>query len=93
MPHQAASSMDYTRWDDAKAIASGRPRINLLKHIAAIQLDRTENGSEKLGLVSQLPQGAELDICGDGFSARTAKVRWAGQLNFVQDLTHSDNTS
>ena len=61
----------------------------LSKNIAAIQLlpgDGT--GETRLGMITQLPSGAEVRICGEGFNERTVRVRWGGGYYFVflQDL-------
>jgi hypothetical protein len=63
-------------------------QITVSRNIAAIQIERAEDGQEKLGVISQLPQGAALDICGEGFNSRTVKVGWRGQhyFVFIQDL-------
>ena len=58
--------------------------VILAKPIAAIQvLPARENGLLRLGLLSRLPAGAVLHICGDGFDKRTAKVLVDGQYYFV----------
>ena len=58
--------------------------VILAKPIAAIQvLPARENGLFRLGLLSRLPAGAVLHICGDGFDKRTAKVLVDGQYYFV----------
>jgi hypothetical protein len=64
------------------------PETTLCKNIAAIQIRPAGNGEEHLGLLSQLPKGAELHICGDGFNSRTVKVEWRGHFYFVfmQDI-------
>ncbi|MGH9584451.1 MAG: hypothetical protein ACRD4O_16125 [Bryobacteraceae bacterium] len=63
-------------------------QITLSKNIAAIPLDHGEDGEERLGVISQLPRGAELGLRGPGFDSRTVKVIWSGQQYFVfiQDL-------
>jgi hypothetical protein len=63
-------------------------QITLSKNTAAIQLERGADGQEQLGTISQLPEGAEIQICGPGFDARTIKVRWCNQYFFMfsQDL-------
>ena len=58
-------------------------QIKLSKNVAAIELQPTENGKTQLGVISQLPKGAELEICGDGFNARTMKVHCRGRHYFV----------
>lgn len=62
--------------------------IALPKNIAAIQIQHAEDGRSQLGVIAELPESAELDVCGEGFNARTVKVRWAGQYYFVfmQDI-------
>jgi hypothetical protein len=58
--------------------------VLLTKPVAAIQvLPARENGLLRLGLLSRLPAGAVLHICGDGFDERTAKVLVDGQYYFV----------
>lgn len=59
----------------------------LYKKVAAIQIHARENDKD-VGFVSQLPKGAELRICGNGFNTRTVKVEWRGQFYFVfvQDI-------
>ncbi|MGC2657793.1 MAG: hypothetical protein WA324_07430 [Bryobacteraceae bacterium] len=60
----------------------------LSRNIAAIQVEPYGRESSRLGVITQLPEGAELDPCGDGFDERTIKVKWQGSCYFVflQDL-------
>lgn len=60
----------------------------LSKNIAAIQVVPHECETSRLGVITQLPEGAQLDACGDGFDDRTIKVKWQGCCYFVflQDL-------
>ena len=62
--------------------------FTLPKNIAAIQLQRTERGEERLGAISQLPRDAHLRVCGEGFNPRTVKVQCRGFFYFVflQDI-------
>ena len=66
------------------------PRVLCLaKNIAAIQVLPALTGHEpRLGMITQLPQGAELHVCGEGFNERTVRVRWAEGFYFVflQDI-------
>jgi len=56
----------------------------LPKHVSAIQILPSEDGEHtRLGLISQLPQGAELIIGGPGFSEGTIRVRCGGAWYFV----------
>lgn len=63
-------------------------QIILSKNIPAIPLEHTEDGEERLGAISQLPRGAELEPCGPGFDRRTVRVLWSGQhyFVFIQDV-------
>jgi hypothetical protein len=61
----------------------------LSKNIAAIQVLPADGpGEPRLGMITQLPEGAELELCGEGFNERTVRVRWAEGFYFVflQDL-------
>lgn len=57
--------------------------ITLSKIIAAINIRETEDGHMRLGLIAQLPTGAQLEVCGEGFNERTLKVRWEDRFYFV----------
>ena len=57
--------------------------VILFGPVAAIQITPTENGQPRLGVLSRLPAGTMLHICGDGFDERTAKVCVNGQYYFV----------
>ena len=63
-------------------------RITLSKDVAAIQIEASEAGRPRYGLISQLPKGAELIVCGDGFNNRTARVNCHGfhYFVFLQDI-------
>jgi hypothetical protein len=61
----------------------------LSRRIAAIRLMHAADGrGGKPGAILQLPPGARLDYCGEGYNDRTAKVHYAGEFYFVflQDL-------
>jgi hypothetical protein len=55
----------------------------MVKNISALQVTYTENGSEVLGMFTQLPRDGGLRICGDGFNDRTIKVNFRGLYYFV----------
>jgi hypothetical protein len=57
--------------------------VFLATQISAIQILPREDGRLILGLLSSLPAGAVLRICGEGFDERTAKVFVNGQYYFV----------
>ena len=50
--------------------------------ISAIHLEPSPNGA-KLGLITQIPAGVRLGVCGDGYNDRTVKVCWEDQFYFV----------
>jgi hypothetical protein len=56
--------------------------------IAAFEIISGEGANQRLGPVCRLPQGACLEVCGDGFNERTIKVRCGYRCYFVflQDL-------
>lgn len=53
------------------------------KSVSAIQIMAAEDGSRRLGLITQLPEGAQIDVGGPGFNDRTVKVRCGGSSYFV----------
>jgi hypothetical protein len=58
--------------------------FTLDKTVSAIQILPSEHGEPtQLGLITQLPQGAEIEIGGPGFSDRTVSVRCSGASYFV----------
>jgi hypothetical protein len=67
--------------------AVSRP-IKLPKQVSAIQLLVGADAPARLGLIANLPSGAQVDLCGAGFNERTAKIRYGDRYYFVflQDL-------
>lgn len=61
----------------------GGPAVTLSRFISAIQLVRQNDGTAKLGLLTQLSPGTQIIPCGDGFNAKTIKVSVRGQWFFV----------
>jgi len=63
-------------------------KIAILKPISAIQVFENEDGTSRMGLLSQIGPGVVLEPCGKGFNERTAKVRVRGYYYYVflQDL-------
>jgi hypothetical protein len=58
--------------------------FTLASSVSAIQILPTEDGERtRLGLITQLPVGAEIEIGGPGFSDRTVSVRCSGASYFV----------
>lgn len=48
-----------------------------------MQIIPDDNGKLRLGTLIRLPDGAEVEICGEGFNDRTAKVRLGGATYYV----------
>jgi hypothetical protein len=65
----------------------------LSQEILAMELIPNRKGEMQLGPLSSIPDGAHLEICGEGFNDRTAKVRWRGRFYFVflQDLENQSS--
>jgi hypothetical protein len=56
----------------------------LPKIVSAIQiLPSDESGTSRLGLLTQLPEGAEIEIGGPGFDDRTVQVKCGNAVYFV----------
>ena len=56
----------------------------LPKIVSAIQiLPSDESGSSRLGLLTQLPEGAEIEIGGPGFNDATLRVRCGNSFYYV----------
>lgn len=72
--------IDVISMQDSDAHAS---RGVLSRKASAVQFESRPNGATKLGLICQLPPGAEVELCGDGYSDRTVKVRYKDHFYFV----------
>lgn len=55
----------------------------LVRNISAIQVLPSEDGSNRLGLITQLPQGVEVTVGGIGFNESTVRVLCGGGSYFV----------
>ena len=55
----------------------------LAKNAPAMQVVPDGTGKLRLGTLTRLPDGAEVQICGEGFNDRTAKVVWGGSTYYV----------
>ena len=56
----------------------------LARNVSAIQiLPGNEADRSKLGLITQLPEGVQLDFTGPGFDDRTVRVRYSGNAYYV----------
>ena len=63
-------------------------RYTLPKDTLAIGLASTTDGHPRLEPISKIPEGADVEYCGEGLNERMLKVRWQGKFYFVfsQDL-------
>jgi hypothetical protein len=55
----------------------------LIKSVSAIPIISAEDGSRRLGLITQLPEGVQIEMGGPGFNDRTIKVRCGGTSFFI----------
>jgi hypothetical protein len=80
---ESSEAADVDAVSIPNTVPSGRTYV-LSKNIRAIQITPEGEGEQAgLGLIIQLPEGAELDVCGNGFDNRTAKVRCNDAFYFV----------
>jgi hypothetical protein len=65
----------------------------LPKKVAAMQAFGTGDSTTGSGMFAELPEGAQVDVFGDGFNSRTVKVKWQSQFYFVflQDIEAPDS--
>jgi hypothetical protein len=73
---------------------AGYPKTTyvLSRNISAIQVIPDGTGRMRLGMIHQLPEGAEVDICGEGFNDRTKKISCEGGYYYVfkEDIEAGD---
>jgi hypothetical protein len=55
----------------------------LARNAPAMQIIPDGSGKLRLGALVRLPDGAEVEICGEGFDDRTAKIIWQGSSYYV----------
>jgi hypothetical protein len=69
--------------------------VVLQKCVSAIPITLGKNGKTEMAPIAMLPEGAALQICGDGFDEMTVRAQWAGQAYYVfcQDLRPSRKPS
>ena len=84
--------------DVTPIVRSPKPQYRLTDAITAFALLTDSRGIERCGRVCELPEGANLEICGSGFNERTVKARYANCYYhvFARDLvsaTHLDPTA
>ena len=62
---------------------SALEKYTLSRNVSAIQVTSSMDGRAQLGTIMQLPEGAQVEICGDGFNDQTVKVRCEGSFYFI----------
>jgi hypothetical protein len=55
----------------------------LPRNVAAIQVLADEFGRLRMGTILKLPEGAEVEDCGQGFDDRTRKICWQGGFYYI----------
>ena len=55
----------------------------LPRDVPAIQVSPDEMGRIRMGVIIKLPEGAEVQDCGEGFDDRTRKVWWHGGFYYI----------
>jgi len=55
----------------------------LPKNTSAIQTFQDDEGRLRMGTLIQLPEGAKVEMIGDGFDRRTARITWEGVSYFI----------
>jgi hypothetical protein len=64
-------------------VESRNRHYGLAKNAPAMQVIPDGSGKLRMGTLIRLPDGAEVELCGEGFNDRTAKVHWAGATYYV----------
>ena len=79
-----ADSLFHADWPKARYV--------LPRDVAAIQVIPDGVGRIRLGTIVKLPEGADVDVCGEGFNDRTKKVCWQGGFYYIfaEDLELKD---
>ena len=55
----------------------------LSQEIRALELGPDASGQMRLGPVSTIPTGSEVECCGQGFNTDTVKICWRGKFYFI----------
>ena len=58
------------------------------RSISAIEIENHETGQVLVGALSEIPAGAQIELCGPGFNYRTVKAKYNESVYFVymQDI-------
>lgn len=73
-PEQACSSSEIP-FERSYTLARNVPAIQILP-------GNTEDRS-KIGLITQLPEGVQVEVGGPGFDDRTVRIRYSGNAYYV----------
>ncbi|MDQ2842718.1 MAG: hypothetical protein M3Y72_17105 [Acidobacteriota bacterium] len=66
------------------AVVPFEKSYTLGRNVSAIQILSTDSEEQsRLGLITQLPEGVQVDVRGPGFNDRTVKIRCAGASYYV----------
>jgi hypothetical protein len=65
------------------ALDSHNTHYCLAKNAPAMQILPDETGKLRLGTLTRLPEDARVELCGEGFDDRTAKVIFGGSTYYV----------
>lgn len=65
------------------SVESRNKHFALAKNAPAMQLMPDGSGKLRMGTLIRLPDGAEVELCGEGYNDRTAKVLWEGATYYV----------
>jgi hypothetical protein len=67
---------------------SSAPAHALASAISAIQVLKSDDGGDRMGLLTQIRPDPSIEVCGPGFNDKTVKVNFHGGAYFVfrQDL-------
>lgn len=65
-------------------VVSFEKSYTLARNVSAIQiLSADSEEHSRLGLITQLPEGAQVEVGGPGFNDRTVRIRCSGSFYFV----------
>jgi hypothetical protein len=78
-----------------RSLISTERTVVLQKCISAIPISFGKGGRPTIAPMAMLPEGAALEICGDGLNELTVTAHWAGKSYFVfrQDIRPSRKPS
>ena len=69
--------------DSLPSLGPPKKSYVLPKTIPAIPVISSPEGPTDIGTILQLPEGLQIEVCGEGFNERTVKVRSEGGYFFI----------